>query len=349
MMTLPESVMENQHPAQLPKLGLVCITASDKVRFRALTRKRLLQLPIEEQERALRELYAENLRRLGVAIDFCSSENIHLYRLTSALLPFSDEPIGANILTEFADTMQQIGARALELEIRLVLHPDQFVVLNSDRPDVIANSIKILTAHARMFDLLGLPQSPWALMNVHGGKSDRAERLISVIRDLPDPIRLRLTLENDEYSYSAAEILEICHAAHIPMVFDAHHHVIHEHVDSYEHPSVVEMLTAARTTWDVPEWQLVHISNGDTCFGDQRHSDFIHFMPSSYWQAPWIEIEAKKKEFAIAKLRDEWLLAGPGALVQPPLQAIEQTCSEQTILDQLNQEVLEQEILEPQI
>jgi UV DNA damage endonuclease len=30
-------------------------------------------------------------------------------------------------------------------------------------------------------------------------------------------------------------------------------------------------------------------------------------MPSSYRHAPWIEIEAKHKEEAIAKLRQEWL------------------------------------------
>lgn len=296
-----------------PELGLVCITTSDRVRFRTLTRKRLLQLSSGEQERVLRQLYAENLRRLGLAIQFCEQEKIRLYRLISGLFPFSDEPMGAAILTEFAEKMRLLGSYAIEVGIRLVLHPDQFVVLSSDRAEVIETSIKILTAHAQMFDLLGLPRSPWALMNIHGGKRDRAERLIRIIRDLPDAIRLRLTLENDEYSYGAQDILDVCRAADIPMVFDAHHHVIHEHLDSYEHPSVAAMLRAARTTWQIPAWQLVHISNGDAAFSDQRHSDHISRMPSCYWEAPWIEIEAKKKEEAIAKLRQDWLLAGSGA------------------------------------
>jgi UV DNA damage endonuclease len=91
------------------------------------------------------------------------------------------------------------------------------------------------------------------------------------------------------------------------MVFDAHHHVIHEGLDSYDDPSVAEILAAARTTWLDPEWQLVHISNGRTAFNDRHHSDLITVMPSSYRNAPWIEVEAKLKEEAIAKLRQEWL------------------------------------------
>lgn len=91
------------------------------------------------------------------------------------------------------------------------------------------------------------------------------------------------------------------------MVFDAHHHVIHEHLETYDDPSVAEMLAAARTTWSVPEWQLVHISNGKEFFTDPRHSDLITEMPNCYYQAPWIEVEAKFKELAIEKLRAEWL------------------------------------------
>ncbi|ACK72494.1 UV-endonuclease UvdE [Gloeothece citriformis PCC 7424] len=299
--------MNNNIPGNLPKLGLVCITASKTIRFRTITSKRLLQFSISEQQTLLRDIYHDNLQRLHTAITFCLNEGIRLYRLSSGLFPFSDEPVGEEILTELAPSLEKIGHYALNSGIRLVLHPPQFVVLNSDRPEVIDNSIKILTAHSRMLDLLQLPQSPWSLMNIHGGKGDRREKLIEVIQNLPDSIRFRLTLENDEYTYSAASILEICQAAQIPMVFDAHHHIIHEHLDTYEDPSVAQMLALSRTTWKNPQWQLVHISNGEQFFNDPRHSDFITVMPSSYRDAPWIEVEAKQKELAIAKLRQDWL------------------------------------------
>ena len=110
---------------------------------------------------------------------------------------------------------------------------------------------------------------------------------------------------------SAAEILDVCRRAGVPMVFDAHHHVVREGLDSYDHPSVAEMVEAARATWAVPEWQLAHISNGRTRFGDRQHSDLVEAMPEAYRRVPWIEVEAKHKELAIEKLSAEWLAALP--------------------------------------
>ena len=297
----------NVSAQERPQLGLVCITSSEAVRYRAITRKRLLQLDEIEQKSALRQLYADNLSRLDAALDYCLANNIRLYRLTSSLFPFADDPMGADVLDEFKKAVAAKGQRALDLGIRLVLHPDQFVVLSSDSPQVVENSLKILETHARVMDMLKQPRSCWAVIEVHGGKSGRFEQLVKVIRKLPKAIRSRLALENDEYSYSAAEILEVCRAARVPMVFDAHHHVVHEKLESYEHPSIAEMLAAARETWSVPEWQLVHISNGRGFFNDRNHSDLISAMPSAYRNAPWIEVEAKQKELAIEKLKNESL------------------------------------------
>jgi UV DNA damage endonuclease len=290
----------------LPQLGLVCITTSEHIRFRTITRKRLLSLSADEQMTVLRQLYLDNTNRLRAGLDFLVAQNIKLYRLTSALFPFADDPLGTDMLEELREPLAAIGQRITDLGIRLVLHPDQFVVLNSDSPHVIANSQKILAMHARIFDLLQQPRSAWAAFNIHGGKGDRVDRLVNVIGELPDEIRLRLTLENDEHAYGAEQMVEVCHAAGVPMVFDAHHHVVREKLASYDDPSVGAMLAAARTTWPVPEWQLVHISNGRESFNDARHSDFITLMPASFNSPIWIEVEAKLKEEAINQLRREW-------------------------------------------
>lgn len=255
----------------------------------------------------LRELYADNLARLNLALDFCIGRRLHLYRMTSGLFPFADDAVGEDVLEEFREQVGATGRRAINLGIRLVLHPDQFVVLNSDSPQVIANSIKILETHARVMDMLEQPRSCWALIEIHGGKGGRAERLVEVTHNLPEAVRSRIAFENDEYTYSAAEILEVCRASGVPMVFDAHHHVVHEKLESYEDESVGRMLKAARETWPVPEWQLVHISNGRESFGDRNHSDLITVMPAAFRDAPWIEVEAKQKELAIEKLQAEWL------------------------------------------
>jgi UV DNA damage endonuclease len=294
---------------ETPQLGLVCITNSDEVRYKTITRKRLLQFDGVEQKRRLRDLYAANLARLNGALDFCAGRGLRLYRMTSALFPFADDEAGSDVLEEFAGQMKSTGARAAGLGIRLVLHPDQFVVLSSDSPQTVANSVKILESHARVMDMLGLPRNAWALIEIHGGKGGRSERLIEQTGLLPEAVRTRIAFENDEYIYSAAEILEVCGRAGVPMVFDAHHHVVHEGLDSYDHPSVAEMVEAARATWPRPEWQLVHISNGRTSFCDRHHSDLVERMPAAYRHVPWIEVEAKHKELAIERLTADWLNA----------------------------------------
>ena len=289
-----------------PRFGLVCLTSSEEIRYRTITRTRLRSLEPAQQVAALRDIYADNLRRLSLAIRFCQRRRIRLYRLPSGLFPQSEDSPGFEILSEFAELMAAIGVQAAAAEIRMVMHPDQFVVLSSDSPSVIRNSITVLEHHARVLDALGQPRTSWAAMEIHGGKGARAETLVRVIGDLPVNIRTRLALENDEYAYSAEQILEVCRHAEVPMVFDAHHHVVHDQLDSYNHPSVAFYTEAARATWTDPAWQLVHISNGRDRFGDARHADYVDVMPRAFRGVPWIEVEAKQKELAISRIRRRW-------------------------------------------
>ncbi|PIG94743.1 UV DNA damage repair endonuclease UvsE [Gloeocapsopsis sp. IPPAS B-1203] len=307
---LSHTTLEARSPQ--PNLGLVCVTFSKEVRFRTITRTRYLKLSESERENTLKDIYTDNVTRLHKALSFCQQHDIKLYRASSSLFPLNDweDEIGAQVLEQMRDELGKIGQRALDLGIRIVLHPDQYVVLSSDSPTVVQSSIQILQRHSKDLDLLGLPRSHWSLMNIHGGKAQRPEQLIQVVNDLPEDIKNRLTFENDEYAYSAKEILAVCQSTGVPMVFDAHHHICHEKLSSYEDHSVAEMFYAARDTWENPDWQLVHISNGETAFNDRKHSELISLMPSVYREAPWIEIEAKAKEDAIALLQKEWLTRG---------------------------------------
>jgi len=81
------------------------------------------------------------------------------------------------------------------IRIRLVLHPDQYVVLSSIRLQVVQSKNQ---RHARTFDFI-VAASPWALMNIHGGNPN-AEQPIRVITELPR--ESVPTFENDEYAYN---------------------------------------------------------------------------------------------------------------------------------------------------
>ena len=292
----------------LKRLGLVCMTAGEEVRFKALTKSRLSKMSEKERDIALHELYEQNLLSLGRAIDYCLENDIHLYRVYSKAFPFFDTTFGARILNLYADSFKELGRRALEHELRLVSHPDQFVVLNSRSAEIVENSIKYLQAHADLFDLLNQPRSSWAACNIHPGRSGGADELLQTISRLPEAVKSRLTLENDEHSYGAEETLSICLKAGIPMVFDAHHHVIKNRCSNYQDPSVTRMTMAARKSWAPNEhWQMVHISNGASSFSDRKHSDFIEEMPEVFRLVDWIEVEAKRKDEAIFHLREIWL------------------------------------------
>src|SRR5690349_14224499 len=108
------------------RLGLVCITHSKDVRFRTITRTRLLQNDETQQRALLDELYRDNLGRHDTALTYCAEDHIALYRMPSSLFPFYDTPIGKEVMTGLGDAPAEVGARATGLNIRLVMHPDQF-------------------------------------------------------------------------------------------------------------------------------------------------------------------------------------------------------------------------------
>jgi UV DNA damage endonuclease len=291
----------------LPTLGLVCQTESSDVRYRTITRTRLLALDEAARERTLVDLFCENLRRVSRAAAYCKEHGIGLYRLPTGLLPFSDHDSGRHLLLH-SDVVREMRSaqRAVSCAgIRVVSHPDQFVVLNSERDDVVQNSIAVLARETELMDGLGLSRTPAAAMILHGGKAGRADALVETIRALPAAIRSRLVLENDERAYGAQDILRICERARVPMVFDAHHHLVKEQLPSYDHPSIAHYTGAAAATWADPRLQLVHISNGRDGLLDRRHSDTIAVMPKAFRRVPYIEVEAKAKERALFALR-EW-------------------------------------------
>lgn len=288
----------------IPNLGLVCVTACEEVRYRIVTRTRFLAMSGPEREAKLDDLYRSNLRTLFSAIDYCHANGIRLYRCTSALFPQIDDPVGKKVLDALRETMAGFADHARQKGVRVLLHPDQYVVLNSEFEAVRRNSVAIMEDHALVFDRLGLPRSAWSCMILHGGKGGRADALVEVIAGLPPAIRQRLVLENDESTYGADAILDVCRRAGVPMVFDAHHHVVKEKLDSYEHESIRAATDRARDTWSDPSWQIVHVSNGAQSFADPRHSDVVDAFPSAFLRVPWVEVEAKKKEQAIRQLQD---------------------------------------------
>lgn len=294
-----------------PHYGLVCLTAGPEIRFRTVTRTRYLALDEAGQRAKLQDIYSSNVAKLQEAAAFCAGRGIRLYRLSSSLFPMLDlrhegvpDEISAEVFAGLGPELAAAGAAFREAGIRTLMHPEQFIVLNSARAEVRESSLHALGVHARVMDALGLERSAWNLLLLHGGKGGRGAELEALIPDLPSPIRLRLGLENDERAFGPRDLLPICEGTGTPFVFDAHHHVVKEHLPDYEDPSILYWTERARQTWQPREWQLLHLSNGIDGPHDRRHSWLIADIPSAYAGVQWIEVEAKGKEEAVAALME---------------------------------------------
>lgn len=257
--------------------------------------------------------YLNNINTHTKFLPTLIAQGIKVFRITSALLPLADQ-VPYHLWRDNEQVraaLARLGAIVKAANLRITTHPGQFVVLSSDRAEVIANSIKELDTHAWVFDAMGLPQTAHYAINIHGGKGDRLSTLVSTIKNLPDNIRLRLTLENDESSYSAADLLR----TGTPVVLDTHHHTFNTGRLSLEE---AHRLTIA--TWGGIK-PLQHLSN--TSLGSEqgsfqerrKHSEYIHYIPDIQLHAIKdnsvdVEIEAKAKQKAVFKLINDFNLKG---------------------------------------
>src|SRR5690606_26566902 len=117
----------------------------------------------------------------------------------------------------------------------------------------------------------------------------------------------RICLENDDRVFSAAEVLEVCQATGVPMVFDYHHHVCRNDDEDFR-----DLLPAIFATWkDRPP--KIHASSprdeGDRrAHGDYVDPDFIRpVLDAARALGDFdVMVEAKRKDLALFKLRDAY-------------------------------------------
>jgi UV DNA damage endonuclease len=299
----------------MARLGLVCLTSDKKISYRTIQKTRFDKLDLASQYSVLYDIYRYNKAMLKTAIAYCVEHGIQMYRMSSEMFPFSDTPIGKQVMKEGTISLDSIGKFSIQSGVRITCHPGQYTTLVSDSLQSIRNSVDALLANALVFDYMGLPENHWAPIIIHGGKKECMSKLISTIPILPSSISNRLVLENDEYSYSIDSLLGMQEFLRIPIVFDVHHHLVNQKLESYDDLSMSLALEGARITWPDPDMQVVHLSSGKDSLHDRTHNDFIKAVPACLIEhvnkVPWIEVEAKAKELAIFDLRARF----PGILV----------------------------------
>jgi UV DNA damage endonuclease len=287
--------------------GLCCIFREVPIKFRRTTAKYTATLSVNRRLTRLSNICLHNAESLLEALKFCRLNGIGAFRINSQILPLKTHPeLGYAIedlpqSTEIVNAFRKCKVYCRRHDLRTSFHPDQFILLSSPNPEVTQRSLAELVYQAQVAEWVGAD-----VINIHAGgaygnKAEALKRLIRQIRDLPQRLRSRLTLENDDRLYSPRDLLPVCEKLQIPFVYDLHHHRCLP-----DGQNVEDTTDRALRTWD--REPLFHISSPLNSWQDgnlRNHHDFIdpEDLPE-FWlrQDMTVEVEAKAKELAVLQL-----------------------------------------------
>ena len=289
--------------------GLCCQFLDSPIKFRAATHRFVASLESRVARRYLAEIADNNAIALASAIQRCHELGIGAFRITSQILPLATHPLSGYTLERLdptggvAGAFAWAGALAEAYDIRLSLHPDQFIVLNSEREPVVQSAVRELELHGEVAELVGAD-----VIVVHGGGAiggvsaglDRLERGMALLQPRT---RERLALENDDRCFTPRGLLPLCERSGVPLVYDVHHHRCLP--DGLSEDEATERGFA---TWGERE-PYAHLSSpkgGWAAPNIRAHADYID--PDDFpviWRdrTLTIDVEAKAKERAVVAIK----------------------------------------------
>jgi len=156
--------------------------------------------------------------------------NLLFFRITSDLVPFASHPICRfNWQEHFEEHFESIGDFIQRNSIRVSMHPDPFIVINSVDSKVFENSVRELAYHAHVLDLMELDTTAKVQIHiggVYGNKEKSMKRFEERFEKLEEIIRRRLVIENDDRCYTLDDCLQLNEETGIPVLFDIFHHEV---------------------------------------------------------------------------------------------------------------------------
>ncbi len=152
-----------------------------------------------------------------------------MLRITSDMLSFYThedwQPFwqSTNTQDSLARWFAPLGETARQNNVRLSFHPDQFVVLASDREDVVNKSIEEFEYHCDMARWLGYGKTFQDMkVNVHISGRQGPEGIRKAYQRLSPEARNTITIENEENAWGLDDCLTLSDL--LPIVLDIHHH-----------------------------------------------------------------------------------------------------------------------------
>jgi UV DNA damage endonuclease len=293
------------------RFGLCCLFREQPIRYRQTTAKTLVKLTRRERLAKISFLCLANCTSLVAALEAVHALGIGAYRIPSPLLPRYTHPEVGYYIKDLPDAsaiitkLEEANRLRQQWSIRLSFHPDQFVLLSSPNPEVTRKSVMELEYQAMLAELVGAD-----VINIHGGgvygdKASALKRFRENFVQLPERVRSRLTLENDDVSYTVDDLIPVCKDMHIPLVYDVHHHRCNP-----GRLSISEATEQCLASWRQSGRgeAYLHLSSprdGWDSNNPKAHADYIDLkdFPTDWFALDaTVDIEAKAKELAVLKI-----------------------------------------------
>lgn len=280
-----------------------------------------------------------SLQYLDAIFDYLSRHGINMYRMTSDLAPYAthpDLPQFHHQLTTFAKDLRRTGDKARQRGLRLSLHPSQFIVLNSPDAAIREKSVWDLRVQAELLDRMELNEEAVVVIHAGGAYGDiesGIDRWCQTWDQLPERVRARLVLENDDIRYSAANILRIHERTGVRLIFDVQHFWCLNPEGLELRPTFEKFLASwpkgqrPKMHFSSPRTEMRQVTRKDRKTGKPKtvlqppiwtgHADFNHpFEFISFCRSMAdldfdVMLEAKAKDLALFRLRQDLLRFAP--------------------------------------
>jgi UV DNA damage endonuclease len=302
--------------------GLCCQFLDAPIKFRSATHRYVSGLDAEGRRAYLAAIVRDNAAALAQAVERCHELGIGAFRINSQILPLATHPLTGYTLAELDEVEQgaleaafaAVRPLALARGVRLSFHPDQFVVLNSERETVREASVRELEYQSWIAELVGADTVTLHVGGATGGKPAALERLARGVALLSPRARARLAFENDDRLFTVEDLLPFCRREGLGLVYDSHHHRCNPDALSVEEASL-----RAAETWAGRDLALAptarepyfHVSSprdGWDATNPRPHADYVEpaDVPPVWRLQPalTVDVEAKEKERAVLALRD---------------------------------------------
>src|SRR5690606_16476895 len=249
----------------------------------------------------IKDLALKNMQTTLEILQWNLEPDIDFYRASSSMIPLSTHPINDWIWWEDLDFLS-IAAQIREIaethEMRVSMHPGQYTVLNSPKPEVVEKSVQDLVYHDRLIALLGGNDLIVHTGGAYGDKEQAKMRFAENYALLPASIKQRLRLENDDKTFTVRDVLDVNKLCGVPICFDIHHHNCNNDGNPVDYAEIL-------ATWEGFGTPKIHISTGKEGFTDLRHhnivtkEDFDELLLLLKGTDADIMFEAKMKEQAV--------------------------------------------------